>query len=54
MADRVLLVVDAFEGPMSQNRSVLQKALDLKPCVVINKIDKLNCTPEEVHEKCLT
>ncbi len=53
MADGVLLLVDAFEGPMPQTRFVLQKALDLglKPCVVINKVDKPNCTPEEVHEK---
>src|SRR5690606_3110536 len=45
--------VDAFEGPMPQTRFVLQKAisLGLKPCVVINKVDKENCTPEEVHEK---
>ena len=52
MADGVLLLVDAFEGPMPQTRFVLQKALDLglKPCVVINKVDKENCTPEEVHE----
>ncbi|MBP6460075.1 MAG: translational GTPase TypA [Crocinitomicaceae bacterium] len=53
MADGVCLLVDAFEGPMPQTRFVLQKALDLglKPCVVINKVDKENCTPEEVHEK---
>ncbi len=53
MADGVLLLVDAFEGPMPQTRFVLQKALEmgLKPCVVINKVDKENCTPEEVHEK---
>jgi GTP-binding protein len=53
MADGVLLLVDAFEGPMPQTRFVLQKAIDLglKPCVVINKVDKPNCTPEEVHEK---
>ena len=52
MADGVLLLVDAFEGPMPQTRFVLQKAIDLglKPCVVINKVDKENCTPEEVHE----
>lgn len=52
MADGVLLLVDAFEGPMPQTRFVLQKALDLglKPCVVINKVDKENCTPDEVHE----
>ena len=53
MADGVLLLVDAFEGPMPQTRFVLQKAIDLglKPCVVINKVDKENCTPEEVHEE---
>src|SRR5690554_3588658 len=53
MADGVLLLVDAFEGPMPQTRFVLQKAisLGLKPCVVINKVDKENCTPDEVHEK---
>ena len=53
MADGVLLLVDAFEGPMPQTRFVLQKAIDLglKPCLVINKVDKENCTPEEVHEK---
>lgn len=53
MSDGVLLLVDAFEGPMPQTRFVLQKAIDLglKPCVVINKVDKENCTPEEVHEK---
>ncbi|ARN77934.1 GTP-binding protein TypA [Nonlabens spongiae] len=52
MADGVLLLVDAFEGPMPQTRFVLQKAVDLglKPCVVVNKVDKENCTPEEVHE----
>ena len=52
MADGVLLLVDAFEGPMPQTRFVLQKALDLKtkPIVVVNKVDKENCTPEEVHE----
>ncbi len=52
MADGVLLLVDAFEGPMPQTRFVLQKAisLGLKPCVVINKVDKQNCTPDEVHE----
>ena len=52
MADGVLLLVDAFEGPMPQTRFVLQKALALgkKPCVVINKVDKENCTPDEVHE----
>ena len=53
MADGVLLLVDAFEGPMPQTRFVLQKALELKlkPIVVINKVDKPNCTPDEVHEK---
>ena len=53
MADGVLLLVDAFEGPMPQTRFVLQKAIDLglKPCVVINKVDKENCDPEGVHEK---
>jgi GTP-binding protein len=53
MADGVLLLVDAFEGPMPQTRFVLQKALEagLKPVVVINKVDKENCTPDEVHEK---
>ncbi|MDZ4205531.1 MAG: translational GTPase TypA [Bacteroidales bacterium] len=52
MADGVLLVVDAFEGPMPQTRFVLQKALNLglKPIVVINKVDKLNCSPGEVQE----
>ena len=52
MADGVLLLVDAFEGPMPQTRFVLQKALDLKlkPIVVINKVDKKNCTPEEAYE----
>ena len=52
MADGVLLVVDAFEGPMPQTRFVLEKAikLGLKPIVVINKVDKPNCNPEEVHE----
>lgn len=52
MADGVLLLVDAFEGPMPQTRFVLQKAIDLKlkPIVVINKVDKENCTPEDVHE----
>ena len=52
MADGVLLLVDAFEGPMPQTRFVLQKAINLglKPCVVINKVDKENCTPDEVHE----
>lgn len=53
MADGVCLLVDAFEGPMPQTRFVLGKALSmgLKPLVVINKVDKDNCTPEEVHEK---
>ncbi|MEO8147570.1 MAG: translational GTPase TypA [Bacteroidia bacterium] len=52
MADGVLLLVDAFEGPMPQTRFVLQKALaqGLKPIVVINKVDKENCRPDEVHE----
>lgn len=52
MADGCLLLVDAFEGPMPQTRFVLQKAiqLGLKPIVVINKVDKPNCRPEEVHE----
>ena len=52
MADGVLLLVDAFEGPMPQTRFVLQKAisLGLKPCVVVNKVDKENCTPDDVHE----
>lgn len=52
MADGVLLVVDAFEGPMPQTRFVLQKALELslKPIVVINKVDKPNCNPERVQE----
>ena len=52
MADGVVLLVDAFEGPMPQTRFVLLKALQLglKPIVVINKVDKLNCTPEEVNE----
>ncbi len=52
MADGVLLLVDAFEGPMPQTRFVLQKALKLglKPIVVINKVDKANCRPEEVQE----
>jgi GTP-binding protein len=52
MADGVLLLVDAFEGPMPQTRFVLQKALHLglKPMVIINKVDKPNCRPEEVHE----
>ncbi|NLZ95779.1 MAG: translational GTPase TypA, partial [Bacteroidales bacterium] len=53
MADGCLLVVDAFEGPMPQTRFVLEKALELglKPVVVINKVDKPNCTPEETQEK---
>ncbi|MCF0197402.1 MAG: translational GTPase TypA, partial [Bacteroidaceae bacterium] len=52
MADGCLLLVDAFEGPMPQTRFVLQKALEigLKPIVVINKVDKPNCRPEEVYE----
>jgi GTP-binding protein len=52
MADGVLLLVDAFEGPMPQTRFVLQKAIEigLKPIVVINKVDKPNCRPDEVHE----
>lgn len=52
MADGVVLLVDAFEGPMPQTRFVLSKAIELglKPIVVINKVDKPNCTPEEVHE----
>ncbi len=52
MAEGVLLLVDAFEGPMPQTRFVLQKAIQmgLKPIVVINKVDKENCTPDEVHE----
>lgn len=53
MADGVLLIVDAFEGPMPQTRFVLEKAilLDKKPIVVINKVDKPNCDPELVQEK---
>ena len=53
MADGVLLLVDAFEGPMPQTRFVLQKALQigLKPIVVINKVDKPNCRPDEVQEE---
>ncbi len=53
MADGVLLLVDAFEGPMPQTRFVLSKALELglMPIVVVNKVDKLNCTPDLVHEK---
>jgi GTP-binding protein len=52
MADGVLLLVDAFEGPMPQTRFVLEKAieLNLKPLVVINKVDKPNCDPESAHE----
>ena len=52
MADGVLLLVDAFEGPMPQTRFVTQKAIELglKPILVINKVDKENCTPEEVQE----
>ncbi len=51
MADGVLLLVDAFEGPMPQTRFVLQKAIELglKPIVVVNKVDKENCTPEDVQ-----
>lgn len=53
MADGVLLLVDAFEGPMPQTRFVLQKAIDLglKPIVVVNKVDKENCTPDIAQEK---
>lgn len=52
MADGALLLVDAFEGPMPQTRYVLQKALQmgLKPIVIINKVDKENCRPDEVHD----
>lgn len=52
MADGCILLVDAFEGPMPQTRFVLQKALQigLKPIVVVNKVDKTNCRPEEVYE----
>jgi GTP-binding protein len=52
MADGVLLLVDAFEGPMPQTRFVLQKALalGLRPIVIINKVDKENCRPDEVHD----
>ncbi len=52
MADGVLLLVDAFEGPMPQTRFVLSKALELglKPILVVNKVDKENCTPDEVQE----
>ena len=53
MADGVLLLVDAFEGPMPQTRFVLGKALELglTPILVVNKVDKENCTPDIVHEK---
>ena len=53
MADGVLLIVDAFEGPMPQTRFVLQKAIELglKPIVVVNKVDKLNCNPDETVDK---
>jgi len=53
MADGVLVLVDAFEGPMPQTRFVLQKALELglKPILVVNKVDKENCTPDEVVDK---
>lgn len=53
MADAVVLLVDAFEGPMPQTRFVLSKALNLglKPIVVVNKVDKENCTPDIVHEQ---
>lgn len=53
MADGCLILCDAFEGPMPQTRFVLQKALQLglKPILVINKVDKKNCTPDEVHEQ---
>jgi len=52
MADGVILLVDAFEGPMPQTRFVLKKALELglRPIVVVNKVDKENCRPDEVHE----
>ena len=55
MADGVLLLVDAFEGPMPQTRFVLQKALELglSPIVVVNKVDKPNCTPDEAQEAVL-
>ena len=55
MADGCILLVDAFEGPMPQTRFVLQKALQLglKPLVVVNKVDKPNCRPEEVYEMVL-
>lgn len=53
MADGVLLLVDAFEGPMPQTRFVLQKALELglKPIVIVNKVDKPNCNPDEANER---
>src|SRR5210317_223253 len=53
MADGVLLIVDAFEGPMPQTRFVLQKAIELglKPMVVVNKVDKENCTPDIAQEQ---
>ncbi|TAH40638.1 MAG: translational GTPase TypA [Bacteroidetes bacterium] len=53
MADGVIILVDAFEGPMPQTRFVTQKALalGLKPIVVVNKVDKENCRPDEVHEQ---
>ena len=53
MADGVLLLVDAFEGPMPQTRFVCKKQLKLglNPIVVVNKVDKENCTPDIVHEK---
>ncbi len=52
MADGVLLIVDAFEGPMPQTRYVMSKAIELglKPIVVVNKVDKENCRPEEVQD----
>ena len=55
MADGVLIVVDAFEGPMPQTRFVTQKAIELglKPIVVINKVDKPNCNPEYAQEAVL-
>ncbi|WP_248793167.1 GTP-binding protein, partial [Escherichia coli] len=53
MADGVILLVDAFEGPMPQTRFVLQKALQQgkKASLVINKVDKPNCRPDEVHDQ---
>src|SRR5690554_7891811 len=53
MVDGVLLLVDASEGPMPQTRFVLQKAIELglRPIVVVNKVDKPNCTPDIAHEK---